>query len=442
MGAEGAHYRSVVGLIAEIKSYFLLERVDVSLMQFNYSLCVLCRGRGLCGLAYCPVIARSRAMVKLRRVYNSNIIEGSTPPSVFVGRVGYPYVRVGPSTPPVRGNTSIFDYPEAWSSLRVEDVLEYRWSLVTGYSVVDVRRHESRVLEEMRLLTLSAKPIDVQVVLEKKPKPVLLLSEYEPPQGPRAPLNSLRVLGNPSVPRPLERVYSDTNLSAADAVLYLYEAGIPVSHIQKVFSVGALGLKGQRRLVPTRWSITAVDSIICKSLIREIKKYEPVNEILVYEHRVHDNLFAAILYPAKWSYEWMEAWWPGSTWNPGGLEVVVEGSHEDYFGRTTYPEIGGCYYASMLATLEHLKSIRRQATAVLLREIYPGFNIPIGVWFVRESCRVMFKKGPVLRTSSLREVCEYLDKTTRLGCRKWFSSSRLLSRIYSTKRIEEFLRRE
>ena len=185
MNAEGAHYRSVVDLIAEIKSYFLVERVDVSLMQFNYSLCVLCRGRGLCGLAYCPVIARSRALIKLRRVYNSNIIEGSTPPSVFVGRVGYPYVRVGPSTPPVRGDTSIFDYPEAWSSLRVEDVLEYRWSLITGYSVVDVRRPESRVLEEIRLLTLSAKPVDVQVVLEKKPRPVLLLSEYEPPQGPR-----------------------------------------------------------------------------------------------------------------------------------------------------------------------------------------------------------------------------------------------------------------
>jgi len=411
-------------------------------MQFNYSLCVLCRGRGLCGLAYCPVIAKSRALLKLKQVYSSNIIDGSTPPSVFVGRIGYPYVRVGPSTPPLRGDTSIFDFPEAWSRLRVEDILEYRWSLITGYSVFDVRKPENRVLEEVRLLTLSSKPVDVEVVLEKRPKPVIVFSEYEPPQGPRAPLNSLRVLGNPQVPRPIEKVYSDTDLPAVEAVLYLYESNIPVSHIQKVFSVGVLGLKGQRRLVPTRWSITAVDSIVCKALIREIKDYEPLNEILVYEYRIHDNLFTAILYPAKWSYEWIEAWWPGSTWNPRGFRVVVEGSYEDYFGRTTYPEIGGCYYASMLATLEHLRNLKRQATAILLREIYPGFNIPIGVWFVRESCRVMFKNGPVLKTSSLRDVCELLDKTTRLGCSKWFNSSRLIKRLTSTRRIEGFLRRD
>jgi hypothetical protein len=411
-------------------------------MQINSSLCVLCRGRGLCGLAYCPVIARSRALVKLRRIYDSNVVEGSTPPSVFVGRVGYPYVRVGPSTPPLRGDTSIFDYPELWSNLRVEDILEYRWSLITGYGLFNVNKPEDRVLDEIRLVALSSRPVDLQVVLEKCPRPIIVLSEYEPPQGPRAPLSSLRVLGNPSVPRPLEKVYSDMDLPAAEAVVYLYESNIPVSHIQKVFSVGVLGLRGQRRLVPTRWSITAVDSIVCRALLREVKGYEPVNEILVYEHRVHDNLFTAILYPAKWSYEWMEAWWPGSTWNPSGLGVVVEGSYEDYFGRTTYPEIGGCYYASMIATLEHLRSIRRQATAVLLREIYPGFNIPIGVWFVRESCRVMFKRGPVLRASSLREVCAYLDKATRLGCKKWFNSSRLIKRIASTRRIEEFLRRE
>jgi hypothetical protein len=411
-------------------------------MQINSSLCVLCRGRGLCGLAYCPVIARSRALVKLRRIYDSNVVEGSTPPSVFVGRVGYPYVRVGPSTPPLRGDTSIFDYPELWSNLRVEDILEYRWSLITGYGLFNVNKLEDRVLDEIRLVALSSRPVDLQVVLEKRPRPIIVLSEYEPPQGPRAPLSSLRVLGNPSVPRPLEKAYSDMDLPAAEAVVYLYESNIPLSHIQKVFSVGALGLKGQRRLVPTRWSITAVDSIVCRALLREVKGYEPVNEILVYEHRVHDNLFTAILYPAKWSYEWMEAWWPGSTWNPSGLGVVVEGSYEDYFGRTTYPEIGGCYYASMIATLEYLKSIRRQATAVLLREIYPGFNIPIGVWFVRESCRVMFKRGPVLRASSLREVCAYLDKATKLGCEKWFKSSRLIKRIASTRRIEEFLRRE
>ena len=411
-------------------------------MHVDPKLCVLCRGRGLCGLAYCPVIARARAAVILEKAYSSNIIEGSSPPSVFVGRIGYPYVRAGPSAPPVVGDTSIYDYPELWSSARIEDILRYRWALITGYRVFDVRKPEEHpALEEARLLVLSSKPVDVRVVLEKKPKPMLTLDEHAPPQGPRAPLQNFRLLGNPSIPRPLEKAYYDTDFPAAEAVVYLYESGIPVSHIQKAFSLGSFGVKGQRRLVPTRWSITAVDSIICRHLIKQVKEYSVVSEILVFEHRLHDNLFVAILYPSKWSYEWMEAWWPGSTWNPGGLSVVVEGDYEGYFGRTTYPSIGGCYYASMLATLEYLTSNKKQATAILLREIYPGFNIPIGVWFVRESCRAMFSKGPVLKAQDLREVCEYLDKSTRLGCAKWFKSSTLLQRLAGTKRILEYAKK-
>lgn len=366
------------------------------------------------------------------------ILEGSTPPSIFIGRIGYPYVKTGISTPPLTGDTSIFDYPEKWINLRIEDIVEYRWNLVTGYKIRDVNRPEDPLLDEIRYVVLSSKPVEVSITLSKTPRSILTFSEYEPPRGPRAPLLKLRILGNPTIPRPLEKVYYDIDLPASEAVIYLYESGIPISHIQKVFSLGSLGLRDQRRLVPTRWSITAVDNIICRSIIKEIKKYPEISEIEIYEYRIHNNLFTGILIPAKWSYEWIEAWWPGSTWNPTGREVVVEGDYEDYVGRKTYPSIGGCYYASMLATLEYLKKTRRQATAILLREIYSGFKLPIGVWFVRESCREMFKKPPVFKTSDMRELCIYLDEKTRLGCGKWFKSSTLLKRISSTRRILDF----
>ncbi|MEM4528185.1 MAG: Nre family DNA repair protein [Desulfurococcaceae archaeon] len=409
-------------------------------LVFNGSMCITCRGKGLCGLAYCPVIAKAKASLRLRNVALSNVIEGSSPPSLFVGRIGYPYVRAGPSTPPLIGDTAIFDYPENWLGKRIEEILEYRWLLVTGFRVVDVRKPSDKVLDESRLIALSSRPVDVVIVLNKPPKPTISLNDHEPPQGPRSMLENLRILSNPVIPRPVDRVYNDVDLPASDAVVYLYEHGISVSHIQKILSMGGLGVKGQRRLVPTRWSITAVDSVLCKHLAKEIKRYSVINEIMVFEKKIHDNLFIAILYPAKWSYEWLEAWWPGSIWNPGQGDVVVEGDYEDYFGRTTYPGIGGCYYASMLATLEYLRGAKRQASAILMREIYPGFNIPIGVWFVRESCRAMFKSGPVLRTNDLREVYEFLDKETRLGAGKWFSSSRLIQRIAWTRRIGEYFK--
>ncbi|MET1160296.1 MAG: Nre family DNA repair protein [Thermoprotei archaeon] len=407
-------------------------------LRIDPHLCAICRGRNWCGLSYCPLIARRLAIYRLSRVVDSRELFGTSPPSVFVGRRGYPYVNLGPSTPPETGDTSIYDLPEKWIGIKLEDILRFRWSLVTGSTRVRVDDTRSRLVEKLHELVLSYKPVDVEVLLKKPPKPVITFSEFEPPQGPRAPLQDFRIAGNPSIPRIVDRLYNDPYVKASDAIIKLYEEGFPVSYIQRVFSTGALGRWSDRRLVPTRWSITAIDSIISGYLLKKVKEFPEINRIEVYVRRYYDNLFIAILVPGKWSFEWMEAWWPGSTWNPGSSEVVVEGDYEGFHGRSTYPEIGGCYYATRLAVAEHLYSRGRQAVVIVLREIYPGFNLPIGVWFVRENIRAMLRSKPVLTTNDLREVVELLERETKLGAKKWIESSRLLQRLLFIRRIEDF----
>ncbi len=409
--------------------------------RIDARLCAVCRGKGLCGLSYCPLLAKRMALVKLRRVHGSREVYGSSPPSVFVGRYGYPHVNLGPSLPPVTGDTSIYDLPEKWLSLSLERILDYRWSLITGSRRVNIYSVDDPFVERLHELVLSVKPVDVEVRLEKPPKPMLSFSEYEPPQGPRAPLKEFRVVGNPWIPRVIDKVYSDTDLKAAEAIVELYRSGVPVTHIQRIFSVGALGARKNRRIVPTRWSITAIDDTISKHLVEKIKDYDEISEIEVYVRRYYDNLFIAILVPGKWSFEWMEAWWPGSTWNPGSDEIIVEGDYEGYRGRTTYASIGGCYYATRLAVAEYLYKRKKQATAIVLREIYPGFNLPIGVWFVRENIRAMLRRGPVLKTSEIWEALKIIDRETKLGLRKWLKASKLLQKILYVKRITEYLYR-
>ena len=48
--------------------------------------------------------------------------------------------------------------------------------------------------------------------------------------------------------------------------------------------------------------------------------------------------------PAQWSYESMEAWYPGTVWNPAGTNISIFSDWEGNNGRTTYAAIGGCYY--------------------------------------------------------------------------------------------------
>lgn len=406
--------------------------------RIDPGLCAVCRGRGFCGLSYCPVLARAESVKRLARVRGSREVFGASPPSVFVGRFGYPVVRAGPASPPERGDTSVYDLPEKWVNMGISEILAMRYSLVTGYDRVGVRDVYDPYVVAVQEIALSQRPVDVEMVLLKAPEIRVSFSEYEPPMGPRAPVERVKVVQNPVIPKPLERAYYDTDLRALEAVTYLYRSGVPVTSIQKALSVGALGTGRRRRLVPTRWAITAVDKAVSDALVEEVKQYQELGEVQVFVRRAHGNLFMAVLIPGAWAFEWMEAWWPGSTWNQFGSGVVVEGDWEGFMGRDEYPEIGGCYYASRLAVGEYLSRVRRQATAVLMREIYPGFNLPIGVWFVREQLRAMFREGPIARFSDVREAIRYLLKGSRLGMR-WARESVLLRRALTQRRLTDFL---
>ncbi|MEZ0393618.1 MAG: Nre family DNA repair protein [Desulfurococcaceae archaeon] len=409
-------------------------------MKISPNLCVICRGRGLCGLAYCPILARQEATFRLSKISDRRDLFGSTPPSAFVGRAGYPRVRFGIFVPPETGDTSIYDMPERWLDLDMNEILRLRLSMVLGYTHVDVREAPRRIVEDLTLAALSERPVDVEVSLRKPPKPTITLSEHEPPMGPRERVLNARLASEPKISNVVERVVED-ELKAQEAVIALYNNKLPISYIQRLLSIGALGKRVERRLVPTRWSITAVDAMVSDWLLESVRRLPVLDKYMVYLRAIYDNLFVGILAPRPWGFEWMEAWWPGSTWNAFGSQVEVEGDHEGFNGRRTYPSIGGCYYASRLATAEHeLYRLGKQAMAILLREIGPGFDIPIGVWFVRENARRMFAEGPALVTDDLREVMEFLDHNTKLGAKKWYESSRLLKRLSSETSITKYVR--
>lgn len=399
------------------------------------SLCLLCRGaKGLCGKPVCPVLALWRA-VEAVKPPGDLVLEGSSPPSVFVGRIGYPRVRLAPAAPPETGDTSLYDTPERWLELGIGNVLEMRLSLVRGVAEVDVRKPWG--LEELQLLAISSKPVDVELKFAKPPKPSVKLDVFAPPMGPAAPAERVKVVGNPKPPHPLEKAFYDTDLKAEEAVVYLYESGVPVSAIQRAFSVGALGTGRLRRLVPTRWSITAVDDALSRRLIEQVKGLKLLDRYLFFERKYADNTFVAVIAPGAWSYEWIEAWFPHTTWNPGAT-VEVEGDWEGYRGRTTYASLGGCYYAARLATAEYMVKEGFQGTAILIREIYEGFFLPIGVWFVRENVRALFRSKPE-RYDSLREVLDRLGGSTRLPLSVWLEKSALLRRMLRQERLEVWL---
>ena len=407
----------------------------------DYSnLCILCRGtKLLCGKARCPVIVRYHSKIKTKSLTDTLKLDGASPPSVFVGRIGYPKVSIGPMIPPVMGDTSIIDTPELWLDKSIENIVDFRSQLVRGKYSIDVFDVEnpSKVVEFTRELALSKNSVFAEALFSKKPYGKISFYDEVQPHGPSAPIKNLDIT-NPKYEQNIEKAYYDTDLKARDAVLNIYRNGVKISSIQKAFSVGAFGIKNNRRFVPTRWSITAVDSTLGLELLKNTKSYPSINEFRAYYHNQFDNRWIILLTPTEWQYELIEAWYPNTTWNPYGKEISIFNSYEFYEGRTTYAEIGGCYYAARLAVNELLNKERRQAGAIILREAHPGYIMPVGVWNVRESVRAALKND-YQKFDTLNNALIYVSEIMDIPLQRWIKNSAVLKNQLFQKRIEDFL---
>ncbi|MFZ7138795.1 MAG: Nre family DNA repair protein [archaeon] len=405
------------------------------------NLCAVCKGgKFLCGKTRCPLVVRFSSYFSSAPLLQSTDLDGACPPGVFVGRIGYPYVYAGPLVPPIHEDTSSYDQPEAWFGKSIDEIVGFRSLLVRGKHRVHVKKFEEsgKIMDQTIDLALSVKPVDVELNLKKKPASALVIDDQVQPFGPSAPMKKMQI-SNPKWDQQIQKAYFDDDLHASDAVTTLFQKGTMVTKIQRAFSVGAFGMKKQRRLVPTRWSITAVDSIISKQMMEKIKTFPEINECRVYESCYLDNVFEILMIPREWSYEAMEAWYPGTAWNQTGDNVLLFSDWEGYDGRTTYASIGGCYYAARLAVGELLLKEQRQAAVIVLREAHPGYIMPVGVWQVRENVRNAVQQ-PALKFNTLKEALEQISSKFEIPLKNWIEKSTLLQRALFQKRITDYFK--
>lgn len=325
-------------------------------------------------------IKRSKKIIDQIRVQASNgEINGFTPPSVLVGEFGYPKVSVGLMFT-TDSNASIYDAPRYWSNIGydVSKIFSMRSSLVNAKNTVNVNE-TTKIAGNVILSVLSKNELSIDLKLEKlNISPYV--SKFDMPSNISAVLRDMKITENVKMDKHVEKTYYDHDFKAFDAINYLYKNGVYEDKISKILSVGAIGVK--RKIVPTKWSITAVDDSLGKNLIEEVKCYVTDDSFFAMTGGTLGNNFTIIFFHGPWSFELIEAW------DRGADTLIGEGDYELYSGRTKYVEhTAGAYYAVRLAVLEKLKSMKKQFSVVAIREITPEYFIPLGVWVVRESAR-------------------------------------------------------
>ncbi|AXG09879.1 DNA repair protein NreA [Haloplanus rubicundus] len=358
---------------------------------------------------------------RVQQSVSGDAIVGSVSPSIFVGGSNYPNVSTGILSPVGdEGRADSYVTSGAWyeEGVDLDEVFRRRTGLLNSRRSTPVDAHDAwdGFVGVGREVAIADRPVDVEIGLDGDPTVDFDADGVSTPTGPSARARSAQLGENPHVPRPVKKTLEDDDWRAEGAINYLYRRGFDVYEVNTILSAGALGRSENRRLVPTRWSITAVDDTVGQFLRGSLRDARSIGEVEIHRNEFLGNAYWVLLAPGQWEYELVELKAPGSVWNPdpeAGMWIAAD--REGYEGRTGYvEETAGAYHAARLAALEHLDDRNRQAKCLVLRHVSDDYWGPAGVWQVREGVRHAFEGEHATAETladAVRGVVDYLPTT-------------------------------
>jgi len=341
----------------------------------------------------------------------------------------YPSLFLGPGIYTDYLNAK-YSNPKEWINSDIKKIEENKNKQIFSfdkYSKEDAI-NPSKELLDIQLITQSIKTTELEVNLKDGER--YIVDNVSGVDSPFYNLNNLKIIENISVPKAIDKIVSDPYIPATDGMISLYKKLDDVYKIEQLLSVGLLGNKTKRSLVPTRWAITAVDDTLSKEIIEEIKHEQTIDKYELYNFEFYKNKFYVLILPFPWSFEMIES--------KGDGKFTIDFEHYD--GRHNYASnVIGAYYAARLEISKQLKERKKQGRVIVFRDIDPGYESK-GVWVIRETvCQAINQKPMVFDTLEL--LLKYVDETLHInrGTKYWTEVSTILKENKMQKRLFEFI---
>lgn len=365
---------------------------------------------------------------------------GVTPPGLLVREsdsTRFPILLFSPLDP---ASAAMVDSPAQWFGKPKEEILQLREDTLVASKPFNQSSASDphRELLQLQEMAASEMKLDVELNIFAKKEPIMEFLDVEAPLGGSTRLESVEYYSNPKIPLAVEKAWSDTDAKSRDLLKELYQKDITISHLQRVLSLGMLGVEPNRRLVPTKRSIPAVDKTLSDYLLEKIREYPTVDSLQFFFTSYIDNHFLVILFPREWSFELVEAWQKGSGWNLDQSAWYLGHDFEPFEGRTTYvKETAGAYFAARYSVCEYLHKIKRQASVVVLRRIGSSYVDSLGVWVIRESVKEALQHSST-NIHSLNDMHPHINEQWLPVLPLMEKKSFVMDRIKHQKRLMEF----
>jgi hypothetical protein len=380
---------------------------------------------------------------KVRDLSKISKVDSISPPSVFIGsKLKYPLVNVGILSPLNKEEDAwLYDDAKYWAekNFNIEEVVSLRNGLLNSrfQTKVSDARLNKKFVDIAKNIAVSSRQVDVEIELKNRLIVGREKDKILTPHGMRAGLKSVEITGNVKIDKKVDKIMND-EIKATEAIRYLYKNDFNEYTLSKILSVGVMGLKKNKRFVPTRWSITATDDMLGKQFLENVKNYPWIEDYELFYGEFMGNQYIILMFPSVWSYELFEMYLPHSSWNPG-QEIKASTDMEGYSGRKTYAfDTAGGYYASRFSVLEYLNSIKKQASVIALRVETPSYWAALGVWVVRESVKKALKKE--MKFSEREELIESVKKIGKIKYNFDFSEILNRSKLIKEKKEQKSLR--
>src|SRR3989344_3224166 len=261
---------------------------------------------------------------KYKELKNISKLDSNSPPSVFVGsKLKYPLVNIGILSPLEKDeNAWLYSAERFWAenNFEIKDVVKIRESLLNSRFQSQVNtgagsRLSKKFAQIAQEIAIAYKPVDMEIKLKKGLSFENQKDRVVTPHGMTARLSEAKITGNVKIHQRVDKIIND-DLRASEGISYLYGNGFDEYTLSKILSVGVLGLKTEKKFVPTRWSITATDDTLGKQIIERVKDYKWIENYELFFGEFLGNQYLILLFPNVWNYELVELYMPKSSWNP------------------------------------------------------------------------------------------------------------------------------
>jgi DNA repair protein NreA len=388
-----------------------------------------------CGKFNCPICAKAYSQIRIKKkLIGENFSTDAVAP--FVGRFNYPNLNIGLLTPPeTSGDSWLYDAPKFWSykDFQIPQIVDFRSSLINSRENLNIKKR-TKFLQLSQEVSMASDPVDTEINLKQKPRFRVNYDNFMAPTGPYAELKKAKLTANPKIHTKVQKVHYDTGLKANEALIYLYKNKFDENFLSRVLSVGTLGIGKNRKLVPTRYSITATDSNLGNYLVSKIKKYNQCNYLAFFGGYL-GNFYLILLFPEVWNYELFET-------HVSNVNHFMA-DYEPYEGRKYYADqTAGGFYACRIGILERLEEIKRQGSVLALRFITGDYTLPLGVFVCREATRKALQNKPI-EFSSKELMLEYAKKLVKrkfnLNINILLKNSILLKNIKTQTKLVKYI---